>query len=283
MANTVQRTDYDLHTHSVYSDGTTTPQEIVELAAQIGLHGIALTDHDTTDGWREAREHAARLGIDFLPGIEITTRDGSRSTHLLAYGIDPHFEPLQRELEQVRVSRVTRAQTMVQRLSADFLIDWASIVGAEDARTVGRPHIADALVTAGYYRDRSEAFTEVLRPSSQYYVSTHAIDTEEAIALVRAAGGVPVLAHPAAIRQSGPVTREALERFTAAGLWGLELAHPENKPEWIHELTQTAADLGLVGTGASDFHGAGKPNRLGDCVSDAEIVAQIRAEAAVPR
>src|SRR5690606_27007047 len=115
---------YDLHTHSIHSDGTTTPREVVELAHEIGLAGFALTDHDTTDGWDEAREHAERLGIDFLPGMEITTRDGHRSTHLLAYGLDPDFVPLQQELEVVRNSRVHRAHAMVRLLQADFAIEW---------------------------------------------------------------------------------------------------------------------------------------------------------------
>ena len=282
MVTRLERSAYDLHTHSVHSDGTTTPREVVELAHAIGLAGVALTDHDTAEGWGEAREYADRLGVDFLPGMEITTRDGRRSTHLLAYGLDPEYAPLQHELEVVRSSRVSRAHAMVRLLQEDFSIEWHEVLGGEDARTVGRPHIADALVSAGYFQDRTAAFTDVLRPGSPYYISTHAIDTILAIRLVREAGGVPVLAHPAASRHSGPVAREALERFTKAGLWGIELDHPENNDAWIPELTEHAHDLGLTMTGASDYHGAGKANRLGERVSDAETVRAIREQASHP-
>src|SRR5690606_3323016 len=162
------------------------------------------------------------------------------------------------ELEVVRNSRVHRAHAMVRLLQADFAIEWHEVLGGEDERTVGRPHIADALVAAGYFRDRSAAFRDVLRPGSPYYISTHAIDTVHAIRLVRDAGGVPVLAHPAASRHSGPVGRDALERFADAGLWGIELDHPENNDAWIPDLAAHARDLALTATGASDYHGAGK-------------------------
>lgn len=275
--------EYDLHTHSVFSDGTTTPSEVVQLAARLGLAGIALTDHDTTEGWDEARAEAARVGIDFLPGMEITTRDGTRSTHLLAYGFDRTYAPLMDELEEIRRSRVTRAREMVRRLQSDFAIEWDAILGDGEDRTVGRPHIADALVAAGYFPDRSAAFAQVLRPGSPYYLGTHAIDTSRAIELVREAGGAPVLAHPAASRHSGPVVREALDRFAAAGLWGIELDHPENREEWVPPLEEAARELGLSVTGASDYHGSGKPNRLGERASAPDIVEAIRAQVSVPR
>lgn len=259
------------------------PTDIVREAVGLGLSGISLTDHDTSDGWDEARTAAEDLGLDFLPGMEITTRDGHRSTHLLAYGLDPSYAPLQRELDQVKDSRVLRAKRMVEMIAVDYRIVWSDVVGDEDARTVGRPHIADALVAAGYFDDRSAAFAGILGPGSRYYLPTHAVDTTAAIGLVRAAGGVPVLAHPAAGRNRCPVELEALERFTAAGLWGIELEHPENRAEWLPTLRSAAQALGLSVTGASDYHGAGKPNRLGECQSGPEVVAAIREIAAVPR
>lgn len=281
---------YDLHTHSVHSDGTTAPAEIAAEAAGLGLAGFALTDHDTVEGWGEARAASAAHGIDFLPGIEITTRDEWRSTHLLGYGLDPGHAGLNAELERVRDSRVARAREMVRRLQADFEIEWAAVLGdagLEATRgsepTVGRPHIADALVAAGYFPDRSAAFASVLRPGSPYYVSTYAIDTVEAIRLVRDAGGVPVLAHPAAGRHSSAVDPAALQRFVGAGLWGIELDHPENRAEWLPEIARLAQQYGLTATGASDYHGAGKPNRLGERTGTAEVWEAIRAQAAVPR
>ena len=288
------RDRYDLHTHSVHSDGTTTPAEIAREAAELGLAGFALTDHDTTRGWSEAREAAEELGIEFLPGMEITTRDEGRSTHLLAYGLDPAHGELADALATVRAARLERAREMVRLLGADFEIDWPAVVGdleerlAQDLesphdRTFGRPHIADALVAAGYSPSRTEAFAGVLGPGSPYYLPTYAIETADAIRMVRAAGGVPVLAHPAAGRHSRPVDPAALERFALAGLWGLELEHPENRPDWLPGLRSLADEHGLRITGASDYHGAGKANRLGERTSPAEIWSDIRALAAVPR
>lgn len=273
---------YDLHTHSVRSDGTTVPSEIASQAAGIGLAGFALTDHDTVEGWDEAREAARASGVGFLPGIEITTKHEWHSRHLLGYGIDPGSGELLAALAEVRRARVERAREMVRRLAPDYRITWEAVLGADDARTVGRPHIADALVAAGYFVDRSAAFTEILHPGSPYYLGTYAIETTEALRMVRAAGGVPVLAHPAAYRQSRAVSEAELREFAAAGLWGIELDHPENRAEWIPRLERAAGELGLHATGSSDYHGAGKPNRLGERSSDEATWRAIRALAATP-
>lgn len=275
---------YDLHTHSTVSDGTTTPSEVVAEAAALGLAGLALTDHDTTDGWAEARTAAAATGIDLLPGLELTTKTDGFAVHLLAYGVDPGHPGLLATTARIRASRLGRAEEMVRRLGGDYALDWDEMrsgFGAET--TVGRPHIADALVRQGYFPDRGAAFQSVLHPGSPYYVKTYAVDTAEGIALVRDAGGLPVLAHPAASRQRAPVPVAVLEFFAAAGLWGVELDHPENLPEWLPPLREAAARLGLAVTGASDYHGAGKANRLGERSSPAELVARIRAEVATPR
>lgn len=274
---------YDLHTHSLRSDGTTAPAEIAALAASIGLAGFALTDHDTVEGWDEARTAAAQGGIDFLPGMEVTTKHDWRSTHVLAYGFDPASAELTAALDRVRESRQSRAREMASRLAVDFELDWQAVILAGEARTVGRPHLADALVEAGFYPDRGTAFDDVLHPRSPYYVPTYAIDTVDAIRMVREAGGVPVLAHPAAGRMTRPVDPSALEAFVDAGLWGIELEHPENRVEWLPPLADFAARHGLHVTGASDYHGAGKPNRLGERTSSAGTWEAIRALAAVKR
>ena len=267
---------YDLHTHSLLSDGTTSPTAIAQLAAEIGLAGFALTDHDTVTGWDEARTAARAVGIDFMPGIEITTKHGWRSTHLLAYGFDPAATNLIAALKRVRESRRTRALEMVKRLAVDFELDWDTVIAANQDRTVGRPHLADALVEAGLFADRGTAFAEVLHPRSPYYVPTYAIDTTDAIRMVRDAGGVTVLAHPAAGRMTRPVDLDAIDEFVDNGLWGIELEHPENKAEWLPELRSFATARGLQVTGASDYHGAGKPNQLGECTSTAETWQAIR-------
>lgn len=274
--------DYDLHVHSSVSDGTTTPEQLAREAARIGLSGFALTDHDTAAGWDEAREAAEAAGIDFLPGIELTTHHRTRSAHLLAYGPDPDHPALAAELALLRGSRRARARDMAERLSADFDLDWEAVLAGAGA-SIGRPHLADALVGAGYAVDRSAAFATVLHQSGPYYLPIHALDTEYAVALVRDAGGLPVLAHPAANRLRRPFSAMKLEELARAGLWGVELDHPENVEAWLPELRLAAGRLGLVVTGASDYHGAGKPNRLGEHTSAPDVVAKIRAQVAVPR
>lgn len=272
---------YDLHTHSLFSDGTTTPTEIAVEAAELGLAGFSLTDHDTVVGWAEAREAAASVGIEFLPGMEITTTHGWRSTHLLAYGFDPAATELVGELNRVVSSRLGRAREMVTRLAADFDVDWHAVIEGGEDRTIGRPHIADALVSAGYFPDRGAAFEDVLHPRSPYYVPTYAIDTVDAIRMVREAGGVSVLAHPAAARLNQPMDLGSIRAFAKAGLWGIELDHPENLEEWLPPLAAVAASHKLWVTGASDYHGAGKPNRLGERTSSAEVWQAIRDVVAV--
>ncbi|MBL3698345.1 PHP domain-containing protein [Leucobacter luti] len=273
---------YDLHTHSVHSDGTTRPAEIAAEAAAIGLAGFALTDHDTIGGWAEARAAAAAARVEFIPGIEITSQHRGRSRHLLGYGIDPAAGELFAALDVVRAARLDRAREMVRRVSRDYAIRWEDVVGEEDARTVGRPHIADALVASGYFADRTTVFERVLHPRSEYYIGTYAIETDDAIRMVRAAGGRAVLAHPAATRQRRPVNATELSELATAGLWGVELDHPENRPEWLPPLVAAVAQLSLETTGASDYHGAGKANRLGERRTLAAVVARLRAGLTTP-
>lgn len=280
-AQTAHAARYDLHTHSVFSDGTTRPADIAQEVAASGLAGFALTDHDTIDGWDEARDASRLHRVEFLPGIEITTKFGGQSRHLLAYGIDPSADELFEELAEVRTSRLGRAREMVRRIAADYAITWEAVVGADD-RTIGRPHIADALVTAGYFADRGTAFQRVLHPGTPYYIGTYAIDTVHTIHMVRAAGGVAVLAHPAAERQRGPVTPTDLTALYEAGLFGVELEHPEHRRDWLPTLEHTARELGLVVTGSSDYHGAGKSNRLGEHSSSRAVFDRIRESVATP-
>lgn len=273
---------YDLHTHSVFSDGTTMPAEIAAEAAQAGLEGFALTDHDTIDGWDQARAGAAEHGVSFLPGIEITTKHRGYSRHLLGYGMNPAHAELFGALTHVRDARLVRVQEMVRRVSVDYAITLEEVVGTGDVATVGRPHIADALVAKGYFADRSTAFEEVLHPGSPYYLGTYAIETGDAIRLVREAGGLAVLAHPAAFRQRAAISVTHLAELAAAGLWGIELEHPENRDDWLPRLVTQAHRLGLEATGSSDYHGLGKSNRLGEHRTPDEVVARMRRLIATP-
>jgi predicted metal-dependent phosphoesterase TrpH len=282
MSVTESRSGFDLHTHSVCSDGTTTPTEIAREADSVGLAGFSLTDHDTIAGWDEARQAAADAGVEFLPGIELTTHTGARSAHLLAYGPDPEHCELGEKLLTLRHCRVTRARAMADLLAADFDLDWDAVLLAA-GRSVGRPHLADALVAGGFAEDRSSAFATTLSPRGPYYTPIYALDTLEAVAIVRDAGGLPVLAHPAAHRMRLPISVGELGELAEAGLWGIELDHPENRADWVLPLREAAASLGLVVTGASDYHGAGKTNRLGEQHTSADLFAEIRARVASPR
>ena len=277
---------FDLHTHSTYSDGTTSPTEIAAEVANIDIAGFALTDHDTTDGWEEARAAAATYEVDFLPGMELTTSHHGTSVHLLAYGLDADYEPLQERLRFLRYSRRSRAGEMIRRLRVDFLYDWDTLLEqAErgDILSIGRPHLADALVAGGYFRDRSHAFVDALSPRGPYYVPTAALETIEAIELVEQAGGVSVLAHPAAMRMRAPLTPRTVTTLAHAGLGGVEIWHPENRADWIAPIQAKAESLGLFLTGASDYHGAGKPNRLGEYTSPITLVELIRNRVHTPR
>lgn len=286
MMNGADQGRYDLHTHSNVSDGTTTPADIAAEVKRVGLSGFALTDHDTTDGWDEARTAAGRHSLEFLPGIELTTSYGPKSVHLLVYGPEEHHEPLQEQLDWLRNSRLHRATEMIKRLGRDFRLDWDALL--EDLRTgkvqsAGRPHLADVLVAAGYFRDRSHAFETALSTSSPYYLPASYFDTIDAIRLVRDGGGFPVLAHPAAFRMREPISKEMLGTFAGEGLGGVEIHHPENRDDWIQPIQAEAQRLGLVLTGASDFHGEGKPNRLGEETTSQETFDAIRSVVATPR
>lgn len=268
---------YDLHVHSKISDGTQSVKDLVQEIAETGLDGFALTDHDTTAGWSEADQTAQKLGLDFVAGMEISCAGHGVSIHLLSYLHDPTYQPLLQEIARARESRIHRAQRMVTLLSEDYPIDWDDVMEQTgEGATVGRPHIADALVAAGAVQNRSEAFASILTPQSRYYVSHYAVNPVEAVRLVRAAGGVPVMAHPRARSRGRIASAELIEEMIDAGLAGLEVYHRDNSLEdqkWLHSI---AFEHDLLVTGSSDYHGAGKPNRLGENTTDRHTVQRIR-------
>jgi 3',5'-nucleoside bisphosphate phosphatase len=268
---------FDLHTHSNISDGTEPPATVVRAAARAGLAGLALTDHDTTAGWAEATEQATASGLAFIPGMEVScVSDTGISVHLLSYLHDPLSPGLTAEIRRARDSRLTRAQHMVTRLSRDFPISWQMVLehSTPDA-TIGRPHIADALVTAGVVQDRSAAFTSILTPRSQYYVGHYAPDPVDAVRLVIQAGGVPVFAHPMASRRGRVIGMDLFREMIDAGLAGVEADHRDNPEEARRTLRLIARQHGLFVTGSSDYHGSGKPNRIGEHSTPESVVAQI--------
>ncbi|MEY3029332.1 MAG: hypothetical protein RL198_729 [Actinomycetota bacterium] len=269
----------DLHLHSHHSDGLDTPAELVSQALEVNLDVIALTDHDTTRGWDEAQRACAAAGIGFIPGIEVsshsTNSSGKRiSVHLLAYLPDPDHPELKAALDATRESRVTRAQRMVERLARDFPISWQDVEsGLQQGATIGRPAIADALVRLGIVPNRTDAFQSILSSRGPYYISEQTQDTVSAIRLIRAAGGVPVLAHPLAgwpfSADSSDLPQAEFEVLISAGLAGFEVEHrlvPAAAREWLREL---AFRHGLIVTGSSDYHGKlGKENRLGENLTE---------------
>ncbi|TXK13410.1 PHP domain-containing protein [Microbacterium hatanonis] len=261
----------DLHLHSACSDGTEAPALVMAAAHRHGLRTAALTDHDTTSGWAEAAEAATSLGMTFLPGMELSARHEWRSVHLLAYLFDPDEASLRAMTDRIRSSRLDRARVMADRISRDYDLVWDDIVAqTSDGATVGRPHIADALVARGLVHDRAEAFAGILSPAGDYYVALYAPDPVTAVSLVVGAGGVPIIAHPAG--RAGLLPSRLLDRMLDAGLAGFELGHRENLAPGIRTLRRIADDRGLIVTGSSDYHGLGKPNQPGEnTTTDAEV------------
>ncbi|MCW3766596.1 MULTISPECIES: PHP domain-containing protein [Paenarthrobacter] len=267
----------DLHAHSNVSDGTETPAEVIRSAAKAGLDAVALTDHDSTDGWDQAAEAAVQHGLAFVPGMEISCRtDKGISVHLLSYLHDPTHPGLLEEINKSRDARLTRAERMVTLLSEDYPLTWDDVIHhVAPGATVGRPHIADALVAAGVVADRSEAFNSILTSHSRYFIQHYAPDPALAVGLVRAAGGVPVFAHPVASSRGRIVGDKTYREMIDAGLLGLEIDHRDNPEEGRKFLRNLAAEHGLLITGSSDYHGTGKPNLLGENLTDPAVLERI--------
>lgn len=269
----------DLHTHSDASDGTEPAAEVMRQAARAGLGTVALTDHDTVSGWGPAAAAARELGITLIPGVEFSAQLGPASVHVLGYLIDPAHAELEAEMAQTRVERLERAERMVERIAADYPLSWDDVLShAEPGATVGRPHIADALVTKGIVPDRSAAFESILHWQGGYYRPHIAPPPKRAVELIRAAGGVPVLAHPAT-RGRRAMSTDAIGELVEAGLMGLEIGHRENDEPGRATLRHHAKVHDLIVTGSSDYHGAGKPNRLGEHTTDPEQLDRIIAAA----
>jgi predicted metal-dependent phosphoesterase TrpH len=253
----------DLHCHSTASDGTRPPAEVMRRARAAGLDVVALTDHDTFAGHEEARR-ALPPGLSLLPGMELSCRFGGHSVHLLGYLTDPGHPELAAECEAIRSDRVRRAQAMVERLRAlGVPVTWEQVTAIAQG-TVGRPHIARAMVAAGAISEPAQAFTgDWLAPGGRAYVSRYALPPQRAVELVRAAGGVAVLAHPGVPARGWAVPDELIAALAGAGLGGLEVDHPDQDRRQRDRLRALARDLGLVVSGGSDDHGSLTGDRLG--------------------
>ena len=267
----------DLHAHSNVSDGTQAPAEVIASAAEAGLDVVALTDHDSTDGWTEAAAAARELAVALVPGMEVSCRTHEGiSVHLLSYLHDPAHPGLLEEITKAKDARFTRAERMVSLLAEDYPLSWDDVIHhVAPGATLGRPHIADALVAAGVVADRSEAFETILTSRSRYWAQHYAPDPAYAVELVREAGGVPVFAHPVASSRGRIVGDRTYREMIDAGLAGLEIDHRDNPEEGRVFLRRLAQRHGLLVTGSSDYHGAGKPNLLGENLTAPEVLARI--------
>lgn len=262
----------DLHTHSTESDGTDTPSELVATAIEAGLDVIALTDHDTTAGWAEAGQAVREAGpgvLRLVPGAELSCRcpNGTGrvvAVHVLAYLFDPESPALVEEQRRLRSERRSRLHAMACRMAADgFPIEPDELMtGLPEDSPGGRPHLARALVRAGVVDSVDEAFTRYLGTRGRYYLPRTDTPVWRAIEMINNAGGVTVLAHPFAAR--GPmVTREVIAELAEHGLSGVEVDHPDHNAATRADLRRIAAELDLIPTGSSDYHGTNKRIRIG--------------------
>lgn len=272
-------TRIDLHCHSTASDGTLSPAQLVTAGARAGLDVLAITDHDTTGGWAEAA--AARPeGICLVRGAELSCRwfggePRPIALHLLAYLFDPAEPRLAADLTALRRDREQRAEKIVNKLRADGVpITWDEVWGYAAGGSVGRPHIAQALIRAGLVRTTDEAFASRWL-GSRYFVPKADLDVFEAVRAVRAAGGVPVFAHPRATVRGRVVPDRLIAELADAGLFGLEADHEDHMPEQRAHVRALAEGLGLVVTGSSDFHGTHKRVQLGAFTTAPEAYEKI--------
>jgi predicted metal-dependent phosphoesterase TrpH len=269
----------DLHAHSNRSDGTFTPSELVRLAAERELEVLALTDHDTTDGLEEAVGEGARSGVEIVPGVEFSAEFDRTSVHVLCYWMDVEDQALQAELGRLGEDRYRRGELMVERLQAlGVPVAFERVREIAGDATIVRPHIAQAMVEAGAVQTEKEAFERYIGDGRPGHVAKHALDPLDAVALIRAAGGVCVLAHPGMWGDQSSVPEALIERMAEAGMRGLEVDHPDHAPEARDHYRRLAGQLGLVATGGSDCHGVRyDPVRLGSSLCDPEAFDALRA------
>ena len=269
----------DLHTHSATSDGTDTPAELAAAAARSGLDVVALTDHDTFDGLDEAVEAGESLGVRVVRGLELSCVRGGSSVHLLAYGADPYSAGLAAEMGLVREGRQNRLPGVLAKLAALGVpvTEAAVLQQVGSSPSVGRPHIADALVEAGHVQDRTEAFDRYLSDGGPAHVERYAIPLERGVDLVHEAGGVAVLAHPWGRGRERTLPPQVLQTLVDDhGLDGVEVDHQDHDRDARRRLRKLVNRLDLLGTGSSDYHGTGKTNHdLGCNTTDPEVFAEI--------
>jgi 3',5'-nucleoside bisphosphate phosphatase len=279
----------DLHTHSSVSDGTDTPEELVRKAAAAGLDVVALTDHDTLDGLDAAVAEGQRIGVQVLRGMELSCSRRGDSVHLLAYGVDPFNADLVAEMALVRGGRKGRLAGVLTKLAElGVPVSEAEVMAqVGDSPSVGRPHIADAMIKAGHVRDREEAFDRFLAEGGPAHVQRYAIELERGVDLVHAAGGVAVIGHPWGRGREHVLPPALLSALTAEhALDGVEVDHQDHDANTRVQLRALAMELGLLVTGSSDYHGTGKLDHDLGCNTTApevyvDLVGRLRHQGGV--
>jgi predicted metal-dependent phosphoesterase TrpH len=249
----------DLHTHSTASDGTLPPEQVIDAAARCGLAALALTDHDTIDGVRAARQAAEQVGIRVIAGVELSAFDEEREIHVLALHLS-NLDALETRLAELRASRHVRAAKIVEKLNAlGVPLTLDEVLQQANGGSLGRPHVARALIARGLVADFRDAFMRYLGNNGSAFVAKERLSIQDAIAIAHEAGAIAIWAHP-----SDGGRRERLEPLVAAGLDGVEIKHPSHSGEDMKRLQALTDFFGLVPSGGSDWHGASEgPRRLG--------------------
>lgn len=288
----------DLHTHTTASDGRTPPEQLLAEAARAGVTVLGLADHDTTAAWDTVASTVTQTGVSLVRGMEISAKADSVPVHLLGFLFDPASPELVAHCERLRRERESRAREMVARIARDVPLQWHDVVAqlfaggsdpvstsvreadatatereASTSSVIGRPHIADALIANGVAKNRQEAFERFLLPGSPYYVPHYAPQALDVVEWVNRAGGKLVFAHPDAPQRGKTPSHNYLRAMAEAGMFGIEIDHRDNRDR--EALARLAGECGLVRTGASDYHGSGKPNRLGENTTSREALEQL--------
>ena len=276
----------DLHVHTTASDGTFSPAEAVALAASTGLTAIAVTDHDTVLGCAEAARAGAELGVQIVPGIEISTKYGT-AVHILGYYIHTESESLSAVLNWAVQDRDIRNRKMAELMAADGLSVDYDDMQRRFGEVIGRPHFAELLVEQGVAKDMKDAFEHYVDKGQKYYLPRTILPIERAIEIILSAGGIAVLAHPFQYRRDDAALRELIEHCMDNGLRGMECRYSGYSPEQSAYLEALAEEYGLIKTGGSDFHGSNKAHiRLGSGTGGLEVpfeyLEKLRQAAGIP-
>ena len=285
--------EVDLHLHTTFSDGTLTPPELVRLCASNGLRVISVSDHDSTEGLSEAREAAREFPeLELIPGVELSTDLPGAEVHLLGYFVDEKDAELQRTLSRFREGRVERGRSMVERLNEmGVSISWDRVREIAGEASIGRPHIAQALVEGGYVKYSKDAFDRYIGRNGAAYVERVRVTPVEAVGILTANGALPVMAHPTYyddLSQEGDYggLRNVLAELKEAGLVGMEVHYKDYSQEEVTRLAGIAEELGLIPCGGTDYHALGNPGEpepgaAGPPMETVEALRRLKAERAV--